>query len=170
MAVPAVLAALGRAGTSAGGAATAASGGQIGRALQQTKAAAGQAAGAVGQVNRAMGSMVHALSAGSNAIKGLAAPMQALVGLRSPIAVQQFSLAMRDTEATIGQVLLPVWNALIGAARSMGDTYATLADSVKPLMSGIATRSPPPPPTSGNSTRHASASRGRPGAGRSGPS
>jgi hypothetical protein len=46
---------------------------------------------------------------------------------------------MRDMEATIGQILLPVFNALTGAARSMGDTYATLADSIRPAMDGIAT-------------------------------
>jgi hypothetical protein len=82
--------------------------------------------------------MVRALAAGSDAIKQLAGPLAHFVGLRSPAAVKQFELAMRDMEATIGQILLPVFNALTGAARMMGDTYATLAEAMEPLMTGIA--------------------------------
>jgi hypothetical protein len=146
MAIAAIISAMGRAGGAAGGAATAATHGQygnaikmVGQALGQTRSVAGQATAAMHKFNHATGGMVSALAAGSNAIKALAGPLTHFVGLRSPAAVTQFTLAMRDMEATIGQILLPVFNALTSSARSMGDTYATLADAIKPAMTGIAT-------------------------------
>jgi hypothetical protein len=146
MAIAAIISAMGRAGGAAGGAATAATHGQygnaikmVGQALQQTRTAAGQATGAIGGMNRAMSTMVSSLAAGSNAIKALAAPLQSFVGLRSPVAIKQFELAINDMNAAIGDILLPVWNALTSSARSMGDTYATLADAIRPAMTGIAT-------------------------------
>jgi hypothetical protein len=143
MAVPALLAALGRGGAAAGGSGGAMAG--MSKALQQTQGAANGAQQALGRTNQALhmvtgatGTMVRALAAGSDAIKTLAGPLAAFVGLRSPAAVKQFELAMRDMNAVIGQILLPVFNALTGAARMMGDTYATLADALQPLMTGIA--------------------------------
>jgi hypothetical protein len=149
MAFPAIAAALGRgaaAGGAAGGAAEAsAATSGVTKALGGLKSGAGGASNAVNRLNAGvgkmgavMGSVVNVLATGSNAIKALAAPLAQFVGLRSPAALKQFELALNDMNAVIGDMLLPVFTALIRAARSMGDTYATLESRLQPIFTSMA--------------------------------
>jgi hypothetical protein len=144
MAIPAVLAALGRSGAAggAGGAGAPAALQSVATQLGNVRGMASQAAGSLDRVSGAFASMsrhiVKTLTGALDLVKGLAAPMAGLVGLRNPAAIKQFTLAVNDASAVLGEILLPVFNALIRAARTVGDTYATLQSAIEPVFDGIA--------------------------------
>lgn len=110
--------------------------------FNQFKGAAGRVDNALMGIPAKLGGMSKALvshmTLGADAIKAMADPIKNLVGLSNPAAIKQFDLALNDAYATMGNLLLPVLQALTRGARGMGDTYATLGSSIAPVMDGIA--------------------------------
>ncbi len=56
----------------------------------------------------------------------------------SPVSVQLFDQAMRDTTAVIGSALLPVWQSLTGLVREFGNALVPVAKTLKPVFETIA--------------------------------
>jgi hypothetical protein len=156
MAIPALLAALGRSGAAGAGGGLPSGVGALYKqadqqagptskltdALKKMGAAAGKAHSAMlaipGKLGQISAQWTHTLSLQLDAVKALAAPMGDLVGKSNPAAIKQFTLAVNDASAVLGRILLPIFQSLTRAARSVGDTYATLEKRFRPAMDGIA--------------------------------
>lgn len=60
------------------------------------------------------------------------------VSLSSPSTVIRFNLALRDTQAVIGQILTPVVERFTQIIRKLGDALASLSDPTKSMLGGLA--------------------------------
>lgn len=73
------------------------------------------------------------MTAAATSLKAFADPIAELVALANPAAVQQFTLAFRDTMAVMGRAMLPLMNSLTKVMRGVGDQFAR----VEPLISAV---------------------------------
>lgn len=101
--------------------------GRMGQIEQQKKALAqiGQTLATVGSIGRA-------------AFAGIVSAVVGLGALASPAMFQQFSLAMRDLGAVVGQMLLPVFDLLIKVIRGVADWIVNLSPATKSLVTALA--------------------------------
>ena len=83
-----------------------------------------------GGVVTALRSIAGAAPAAGAAVGALGNLITGIVAQANPAVAQQFSLALRDTVAVIGQALVPVLQVLTRIMRSFGDTLHSFAGSV----------------------------------------
>lgn len=70
--------------------------------------------------------------------QGLFGGIASIVEMANPAAFQQFSFAVNDTLAVLGQSLTPVLEAATGLIRKFGDILATMQPVLDPLMQSVA--------------------------------
>lgn len=139
MAVP-LAAALGRAAV---GGAQLASGSGIGRAIGVQNLAVGlgqlskSATGALGAVTGLASSLTGGLLGPLEAVTGMVDTIGKLVGLFNPGIVTQFQLALNDTMAVLGAMLIPVLQGATDYVRTFGDGLAKLMPVLQPLFDTI---------------------------------
>jgi hypothetical protein len=81
---------------------------------------------------------VATLAGPIDTVKQLGDSVSRFVSKANPAKVKQFEMAVGDAQATIGNLLLPVLEALTRTAREAGDTYAKLKPALKPVFSEVA--------------------------------
>jgi hypothetical protein len=92
---------------------------------------------AMESVSRLTESLVKLLVAPLDHVKGLANVIGPLVAAFNPGVVQQFALALHDTSAVVGSMLLPVMQGLTVYTRKFGDTLAGMIPVIAPLTEKI---------------------------------
>lgn len=153
MAIPAILAAVGRIGASAGvGAAAGEAAGASAGAMSAGRAVAslGQAVGQLGQsarqahnwigglASKLTGELVKGLTMAVDVIGQAAAPIEHLVRVANPAIADRFGIVMRDAYGVIGRMLLPVMESFIGVAQKVGAVMAGLEPVFNPAIDAIA--------------------------------
>jgi len=64
--------------------------------------------------------------------------MEGFVGALAPGALEQFNLAVTELMATVGQALLPAFEALTGVVRQIADAIAPLMKALAPVLKELA--------------------------------
>ncbi len=118
-------------------AAAAGGGSPLGAAVQAIRGAVASVAEAVkfiaGLPERALRA-INLVFDSFNALSGKIRPFAEAI---NPVSVQLFDQAMRDTTAVIGEALLPVWRALTGLVRELGNALVPVAAQLKPVFETI---------------------------------
>lgn len=112
--------------------------GGLGSGLKAIGSVAGVAAGGIGLAIGAFGSLAGVIEAPVKMIQGLADALTGFVSLVNPGVVQQFTLAMNDTMAVLGQAFTPVLRSLTIIIERVGDAFAGLLPVVGPMFEAYA--------------------------------
>ena len=94
------------------------------------KDAGGAAVNAVASVGKALGSVATLAGAAAGAAAGLGLALKGLVEKANPVVAEQFTLALNDLLAVVGQALTPVFKLVTEVVRMAGDTLAGFAKDV----------------------------------------
>jgi hypothetical protein len=92
---------------------------------------------ALGSITKFTTALTDFLLAPLANVKALAAAIAPLVALFNPAVVTQFELAMRDTLATVGSMLVPVLQGVTQYVRHFGDLLAGMIPVFQPLFNEI---------------------------------
>lgn len=78
--------------------------------------------------------LIDALTAIPMVVSGILGSLTSMAGMANPASVQQFSYALEDVQAIIGQTFLPILNLMTEGVRTFGDVMATVLPSTEEVV------------------------------------
>lgn len=85
---------------------------------------------AVGSIGSALGSMASAAGVAVGAVVAIGMAMKEMVKSANPVVAEQFTFALNDLMAVVGQALVPVFRIVTDIVRALADTLVTFSASV----------------------------------------
>lgn len=89
-------------------------------------------------VTKLGGAITQQLLGPLESVRSLVSSIGQMVSLANPAIMQNFMLALNDTAAVIGRMLIPVMQSITVFTRAYGDALAKLAPALEPLFEAIA--------------------------------
>lgn len=80
------------------------------------------------------GALTEALSAPLDLLKGFAASISQFTSLSNPGGMKMLEFHMRNSQATIGNILQPILDAVTRSVEKVGDAFAKLKPAFEPMM------------------------------------